>query len=149
MALFCTRSAGNEGAKLSLVNPVNGKDTEHWVKILSMDSDVYMIANTRAMRSLPAIMELPEESKLAAMESNQLDLVAALVVDWSFPSECTHENVKAFLKEAPQIRRAIDNQAGNRALFMPGSSPSSETGQEPTSGSAAAPPEAAPRGVDT
>jgi hypothetical protein len=133
MAQFATRSAGNAGARIPLTDPVSGKTTDHWIDIFSTDSDVYIRANAKAMRN--AAMRVEDEkddegARLDAMEENSLDILVALVKDWSFayPESvapagvvpCTPENVRAFLKEAPQIRSAINRLSTDRSLFTKG-----------------------------
>jgi hypothetical protein len=129
MAQFATRSAGNAGARIPLTDPVSGKTTDHWIDIFSTDSDVYIRANAKAMRN--AAMRVEDEkddegARLDAMEENSLDILVALVKDWSFAHlgedsiPCTPENARAFLKEAPQIRSAINRLSTDRSLFTKG-----------------------------
>lgn len=138
-ALFHTREAGNEGTRMPLLDPATGEKTAHWLHILSMDSDVYRKANTQAMRRVTGIEHIEaEDQKLEAHEDNGLTLVASLVTGWSFDQpetpeedrlECTLDNVKDFLREAPQIRAAIDRASGERSFFFAGSSQDSAPGQ--------------------
>ena len=44
--------------------------------------------------------------------------MAALVIGWSFDEECTRENVKQLLKEAPYIADLIDRKAADAQLFF-------------------------------
>ena len=138
VARFFTRQAGNEGVKMDLYDPVTGKKTEHWVRVVSVDSDIYPRANSKAMRDARLLQDsrLTEDEKIERLEKSKLELVAKLVTEWSLPAECSHENVVEFLTEAPQILEAINQLAGNRPLFMMGSSRSSEPLPEPTSSSA-------------
>lgn len=131
MDLFRTRDRGNAGIVLPLTDPVTGAETPHWLRIASIDSDAFQRANTKAMRNTSVIMAMEnEEERLEAINASTLTIVAALVLDWSFEQECTHENVVAFLTSAPQIRAAINVAAGDRALFMNSSSQPSQPGNE-------------------
>lgn len=131
MDLFRTRDKANAGIKLPLMDPATGKDTEHWLTILSVDSDAYQQANTKAMRQSSVIQAMEtEEAKAAAINSNSLDIIVALVQGWSFDTPCTPENVRQFLIDAPQIRGAINLMATDRALFMNSNSQDSQPGSD-------------------
>jgi hypothetical protein len=130
MDLFRTRDSANTGIKLELVNPIDGKPTEHWIQIAGIDSDVYHKANTRAMRQIATLGEVSEDERHAAISAGSLDIIASLVLDWSFDKPCTPDNVREFLLSAPQIRNAVNVSAGNRALFMNSNSQSSPLGTE-------------------
>lgn len=131
MDLFRTRDKANSGIKLPLVDPSTGKETDQWLIILSIDSDAYQKVNTKAMRQSSVIQALTDDdAKALAINSNSLDIVTALVQDWSFELPCTPENVRQFLIDAPQIRGAINIMAADRALFMNSNSQSSETGSD-------------------
>ena len=109
MEEFYTRTKANEGVKLPLSTP-DGEKTDHWLMILGVDSDVFREAESEAKRSLIQKKADPKEAMLS--------VVASLVSDWSFDKPCTQEEVKAFLKEAPQIADAVDKVAGDRKLFF-------------------------------
>ena len=130
MDLFRTRDKANTGIKLPLINPATGEETDQWLTIVSIDSDAYQKANTKAMRQAATIQNMDDDTKAEAINANSLDIVTALVQDWSFESPCTPENVRQFLIDAPQIRGAINIMAADRALFMKSNSQSSETGSD-------------------
>lgn len=138
MTSFFTRQAGNEGVQMPLYNPVTGEKSEHWLRVVSVDSDIYSRANSKAMREARKLADtkLTDEEKAERLEEQKLDLVASLVIAWSFDMPCTFDNVRAFLAEAPQILESVNQLAGNRPLFMMGSSRSSEPSPKPTSSSA-------------
>lgn len=118
MDQFFTADAANEGVKLPLTNATGG-ETDHYLVVLGVDSDVFRRADAKAKRDafrLAAIED--EEERITAVTKAQTELVACLVSDWSFDQECTHENVVAFLNKAPQIAAQIDTVAGDRRLFF-------------------------------
>jgi len=130
MDLFRTRDKANAGIKLPLINPATGEETDQWLIILSIDSDAYQKANTKAMRQSVAIQAMDDDARAEAINNNSLDIIVSLVQDWSFELPCTPENVRQFLIDAPQIRGAINTMAADRALFMNSNSQSSETGSD-------------------
>lgn len=135
MDAFFTRGKANEGLQLPLYLP-SGEKSEHWVRILGVDSDVFRTADANARREAFAIAALEDKAAQAeAIADSKRKLLAVLVVAWSFPQECTTENVMAFFKEAPQIMDAIDTTAGRRALFFGARSSSSQPSPSTSSSS--------------
>lgn len=131
MDLFRTRDKANAGIKLPLINPTTGEETEHWLNIVSVDSDAYQKANTKAMRQSSVIQSLDsEEAKADAVNTNSLDIIVALVDGWSFDAPFTSESVRQFLVDAPQVRGAINIMATDRALFMNSNSQNSQPGSD-------------------
>lgn len=115
---FFTRQKANEGIKLTLTLP-NGEDTDHFLMIRGVDSDVFREAEAEAKRNAMQIAALEDkEQRKVAMADEKLVLVAALIMDWSFDEECSLENVKHFLKEAPHIADQVDQIAARRTLFF-------------------------------
>lgn len=136
MDAFFTREKANEGIKLPLWTP-QGTKSEHWVRILGIDSDAFRAANAEAQRDafrIAQIEDLTERSQ--AIADSKRRLVAALVVDWSFDRPCNVETVAEFFREAPQIMDAIDMASSKRALFFAnrssGSQPSPSTSSAST-----------------
>ena len=114
---FMTRPKANEGHKIPLYT-ADGRLTAHWLRVLGIDSDVFRKVQAQQIRRIAEISELPEEERETAYEDVKLELAACLVADWSFDKPCTHENVKAFLRDAPQIRAEVDKLASRRTFFF-------------------------------
>ncbi len=125
MNAFFTRGAANQGVQLPLYTP-NGEKSEHWVRILGVDSDAFRSAEADAKRDAFRIANIDsyEERSLEIARSKRR-LIASLVSAWSFEAPCTIDAVEAFFIEAPQIMDAIDIAAGKRALFFAAGSSSS------------------------
>lgn len=135
MELFHTRQKANEGIKVPLYTPA-GKETEHWVRIRGVDSDEFRLAEAESKRGLMRIAQIEDpRERQDAIEDAKRELVAVLVISWSFEMEPTLENVKAFFKEAPQIADAIDRASSSRALFFAAGSSSSQDTQSTSSAS--------------
>lgn len=135
MDAFFTRSKANDGLKLPLYLP-NGEKSEHWVRILGVDSDRFREAEAESRRDAFRIAQIDDPADRArAIADSKRSLVATLVAEWSFPQPCTQENVEAFFREAPQIMDAIDMAASKRALFFVAGSSSSQPSQSTSSGS--------------
>lgn len=133
MDQFHTRTKSGEGVSVPLMLP-DGSPTEHWVKVRGVDSDEYRRADSRARRRAIDIAQEKDEAKREDMiEDTKLDVLAVLVADWSFDKPCTSEEVKAFLREAPQVADLVDKTAYKRALFFAKSSTPSSTTQEQAS----------------
>lgn len=135
MEAFFTRERANEGIEIPLYLP-DGTKTEHWLRIRGVDSDHFRLAEAEIKRDAMrvAMIEDPLE-RAKAIADAKLNLIAALVISWSFEKECTLENVKEFFRQAPQIADAVDQVASKRALFFAKRSSSSLSTPKPSSGS--------------
>ncbi len=135
MEAFFTRERANEGIEIPLYLP-DGTKTEHWLRIRGVDSDHFRLAEAESKRDAMhvAMIEDPIE-RAKAIADAKLNLIAALVISWSFEKECTLENIKEFFRQAPQIADAVDQVASKRALFFAKRSSSSLSTPKPSSGS--------------
>ncbi len=118
--LFHTRAKANEGIELKLSLP-DGTPTEHWIRVRGIDSDGFKAAETESRRNLLNIATEKNILKLdttALAHEEELRISVSLVISWSFPMECTPDNVRNFLKEAPQIAEQINRIAARRAAFF-------------------------------
>lgn len=132
---FFTREKANEGIQVPLWRP-DGTKSEHWVRIVGIDSDVFRQADAEARRDAIRIAQLESGSERAMeIARSKRRLIAHLVVAWSFDQECTVENVEQFFVNAPQIMDAIDVAASKRTLFFAARSSSSQPSQSTSSGS--------------
>jgi len=139
---FSTLTEANEGKILPLFHPKTGEKTEHWLKILGVDSDAYYKAETAMRRAMPGI---EAESKTLKGTEEQLNFIAekqkewtrkvlaAVIVDWSLPEECNEANKIKFLNQAPQIAKAVDTFISDRRLFFRLGQDSSNNSQEVSS----------------
>lgn len=113
-----------KGINITLCLP-DGTETEHFLTVRGADSPTFRKAQARNNRERLALLKVKDKAKemdaadRAMRESGLQDqLVASLVADWSFPQECTIENVAAFFAKSPQIREQVDLFAGERANFF-------------------------------
>ena len=120
MQAFFTRERANEGIEFPLDLP-DGTPTAHRLRILGVDADKFKAAKADSKRRLLELAQKMDKAAIDAIdaEAEHLRLVATLVVGWTFPQECTPENVFNLLREAPQIAEQIDRVAARRSLFMP------------------------------
>lgn len=134
-SIFHTRARANEGKRLQLLTP-DGQKTDHWLQVRHVWSDAFQDANDAAMADMKDAVLAAEgdKDKIAEISRNAKYRVwAALVADWSFDEPCTQPAVEAFLREAPQIGKVLDNfAADSRGFFGPGST-SSTAGSSPKS----------------
>jgi len=118
MDAFFTRDRANEGIQLPLYTPT-GKKTDHWLRIIGVDSDAFRLAEAAAKRDAFRVANIEDKAEQAAeIAAAKRRLIAVLVVAWSFPEPCTPKTVEAFLEKAPQIMDAVDTAASRRALFF-------------------------------
>jgi len=135
MEAFYTRERANEGVVIPLYTP-DGTKTEHWLRIRGVDSDAFREAEANSKRDAFRVASIEDAVERAkAIQDAKLDLIAALVISWSFEKECTPENIKEFFRQAPQIADAVDQIASKRALFFEKRSSSSVSTLKRSSGS--------------
>lgn len=155
---FFTRAKSNEGINLKLNLP-DGTPTKYWIRIRGVDSDAYKkaIADMRARAmALMGSEDADDQAKLKSMSKGQvhedelLNIHVALVADWNMeddnekPLPCTPEEVKKFLREAPQIADQINELSTRRKLFFGKSLKGSTPSHELNSSSHSPSPEATP-----
>ena len=114
---FQTRAKANEGQKIPLYT-ADGILTAHWLKVRGVDSDTFRRAQHIQTRRIAEIAAMPEDERETAIVEASLEMLTALVAEWSFDEPFTHEKVKEFLREAPQIAMEIDKFASRRAFFF-------------------------------
>lgn len=117
MDAFKTRTQANLGQKIPLYTK-EGELSEHWLIVRGIDSDEFRIAQSKQTRRIAEIAALPDAEREAGIMNATLEMQASLVAAWSFDMDCTHENVKEFLQEAPQIASEVDKFATRRAFFF-------------------------------
>lgn len=124
MEEFFTRQQANDGVEFPLSRP-DGTPTDHRIRIRGVDSDAFRTAEADSGRRLLEIsLEKDKDKANAEFLEEKLKLRASLVVSWSFDKPCTPENVREFLREAPQIADQIDRIANQRSrFFKKGSAP--------------------------
>lgn len=118
MEKFFTREKANLGIQVPLYYPGTNEPSGEWVRVVGMESDRFRKAEHEAKRKAVEIRSMDEADRTEAQLNIRRGVVASLIVDWSFPQECTHENVVEFLREAPQIEEAVNTIAGKRHLFF-------------------------------
>ena len=134
-SLFYTREAANKGTKVPLFTP-DGKATEEWLLVLGVDSDEFRRAETRSRRAALEIAQIEDKAERDEVADRyRLELIASLIVSWSFDEECTLEEKVEFLREAPQVADLVDQIALNRKAFFGEGSSSSTSSQKQSSGS--------------
>lgn len=134
MEQFFTEEQATKGIRLPLLDKL-GRKTEHWLHIIGGDSEEFRIARQAANREAAAIAAIDDAGvRDKANVDAERSLAARLVKDWSFDQPCTHENVVAFFKRAPQIQNSVDMAASRRVLFVNADSPSSHDAQSTSSG---------------
>jgi hypothetical protein len=112
---FHTKGAANEGVKVPLHSP-EGHITDEWLTVQGYDSDHFQKYRLEMSRrtAIESVGETDTESEL----KRHRELIARLVVGWSFEEECTFEKVCEWFAEAPQVQSAVEKVATDRSLFF-------------------------------
>jgi hypothetical protein len=135
MEAFFTRPAANLGIELPLYTP-DGQPSGHTLTVLGVDSDTFRRTETEVMRKGIEIAQMPEGAeRTEAFEHQQVRLISCLISAWTLEEECSEDNKIVFLKNAPQIRDAIDKVAVQRKHFLGLASKDSSPSQKGSSGS--------------
>ena len=127
MEAFAIRQRANDGRRVALTLP-DGSPTDHWLQIRSQWSDAFRQAREEAMQQVARMAQTGKSELDAALEQSLLAVRAALVSDWSFDEPCVPDNVRAFLREAPQIAELIDRAGADDQAFFGNAFASSPTG---------------------
>jgi hypothetical protein len=124
---FATAKLAEEGVLIPLRN-VEGKITEHWIKIRGTDSSHFKKAQTSFRRKVLLLNELQEQKETIEntlkIETETRKLLASLVVDWSFknddgtPYKCNQSNIVKVLADAPILAQEIDQVSARRKNFI-------------------------------
>lgn len=130
---FFTRDAANEGIELPLYLPGTDTPSGEWIRIRGSDSDEFRLAEVQSKRALRRIIEDKLQDSDLAHQEEMRKLISSLVISWSFPEECTRQNVIDFFRNAPQIQDAVNQVAAKRSLFFKNGSTDSVNTPEPSS----------------
>lgn len=131
---YATRSKANLGTKVFLSDPLTGTVTKDWFWLVGKESDRYRAEEAASKQRISERMSAVPGKKDTDAYKTELDrvwkecvaeetypLIASLVTQWCFDDTVetpTHEDVTAFLREAPQIMDQIDSFVNNRASFF-------------------------------
>lgn len=134
------------GIELPIMFP-NGKPSKDWVRIRStlsrtfkrVQAEINRRALSRATKysqvSDPKERLKNEEEEKEIHDEESRELLAALIVDWSFEQPCTKTNKMHFLKMAPQVAEKIDIAATQQSRFFTPPSEDLKTTHEEASNS--------------
>lgn len=136
---FHTREAANNGIEVPLFLP-DGTKSEHFLVVRGIDSDEFRQADAETKRNAVLLSGIEGEAERNEfIADSKRTLIASLIADWSFEEECTPQNIKSFLKNAPQIADQVDTVAAKRSLFFGKRLSNSENLLEPNSSSTESP----------
>ena len=144
LATLDTKAAANEGADITLTNPITGEDTDITIRVLGRDSDAFKrVESEQLKRRLEKTRKAKKFSPMSAEEAEEdgFDLLAACTTAWTNvaldggPLPFSAANALMVYKRFPWIKEQVDQAIGDRAVFtMPQSAASSNT-QDTTSSS--------------
>ena len=123
MDAFNVKTLSEEGVKMHLELP-DGTETDEFLVVRGADCKTFKRAIARTHRQRLKRMkaqngkDIDPAVEAAKTEKEDRELVAILVVGWSFEKECTQENVLKFLESAPQVEEQINEIAGKREHFF-------------------------------
>jgi hypothetical protein len=129
LSKYKTRARANEGVRVQLVDPSTGKVGDDWVEVVSSLSDAFRDARDKALQDAGETAAMGDQAKRKeAMAEVKACMHASLVRAWSFEEPCTPENVREFLKEAPQVSDAVTIAADDHRRFFGNGSTDSKSG---------------------
>ena len=123
---FFTQAAVEEGVKIPLTL-ADGTETDHWLKVIGVDSELALKAQITRDRKLSIKNKGKSKSKVSktitlqeVKETEDLifETYASLVVDWSFDRECTKENIIELFTNARYISIQVKEAAEDQSNFM-------------------------------
>ena len=116
---YKTRERANEGVRVQLIDPTNGKQGEDWIEVVSSLSDSFRDARDKALQDAGETASLGDESKRKdAIAEVKAKMHSALVKAWSFDEPCTPESVREFLRDAPQVADTVVSTADDHRRFF-------------------------------
>jgi hypothetical protein len=131
LSKYKTRARANEGVRVQLVDPSTGKAGDDWVEVVSSLSDAFRDARDKALQDAGETAAMGDDAKRKeAMAEVRASMHASLVRAWSFDEPCTPENVREFLKEAPQVSDAVTVAADDHRRFFGQGLTDSKPGQK-------------------
>lgn len=131
---FFTSDRAEEGIKVPLTSP-DGKDTDHWLQLRGIDSNVFRTAEAQSRRTvlkLAVDKELDESDKQDRVKDEERKVLSSLIKAWSFDMECTPENIITLLTKAPQIEDMVNKITAQRTLFFREAVKNSSDGSQPS-----------------
>lgn len=127
---FATAELSEEGVVIPLRN-VEGKLTQHWIKIRGTDSTHFKKAQSIFRKKVLMLNELQEQKETLQntikIEEETKKLLSSLVAEWSFnnddgtPYPCIKANIIKVLTDAPILAQEIDLVSARRKNFIKGS----------------------------
>lgn len=114
---FFTRQSANEGTKVPLTLP-DGTETEHWIRIRSVDSDEYRKAEAAMKREIYSWDEEDAATREEFLDNATLRLRASLIISWSFEEKCDEKAKLEMVKEAPAIGDRLEAISQKPVLFI-------------------------------
>jgi hypothetical protein len=132
---FYTVPKSEAGVRVPLAGP-DGGDTGEWLLVVGPSSRAYAQAAARLNRQLVQLQAIEDETEREARsEALWAEHAAGLVIGWSLEDEFTPEAVLALMRNAPAVRNAIPDIAGDPRRFFGPASPSSAPGPTRNGGS--------------
>lgn len=130
MNRYKIRKQAQTPQRVNLFDPATNAETKDWLEIRSSLSDEFTAARDETMQAVQEINEPSKEKRRQMVADLQLGLKVALVAGWSFDEPFTEENVREWLREAPQVQQMIMSVADDSARFFGKPSEDSSTGQK-------------------
>ena len=121
-----TKEAHEEGAEILISNPVTGKTTDLYIKVLGSDSLVWQKSIKRGRNKL--ISKLSENKEISEQDEidAEIDQLVAVTVDWrgiereGVPVKFTAKDCKKLYTSSPGVRQQVDKFVSDRTNFIKG-----------------------------
>lgn len=125
LAKLDTNKASDEGVWCPIENPATGDSTGIRIKVLGMDSKVYLDQTRKVQdRNLKKGFRGMKTLKSETLDNNKIDLICACTVDWEnvkYNGEdriCDAENKRWLYKTYRWIFDQVDEFIGDRGNFL-------------------------------
>lgn len=106
---FYTKTRASKGIVVYFADPAGSRE---WIRIRSVLSDEFKAASLRAVEGAGHSLNDSGKQKTRRLRAT---LAAALIADWSLPSEIDPVQL---LIEAPRLRRQIERIAENHSMHF-------------------------------
>ena len=119
----------NDGAEMRVIDPNTGKETEFFIKLAGVDSDMFRNAESKGKRNALKIAsdsDLSDDQKAEKQRQNFATVIAESTIGWRGLKDNGKElkfstkKAKELYINAPQILEQADRFIAKRANFIKG-----------------------------
>ncbi len=120
MGAFNTRALSESGVKMHLTLP-DGTETDEFLIVQGSDSVGFAAGLAKYNREILRISEdkdLDDETVALLLAERKRELVASIVLSWTFDQDCSVGEIVKFFSASPRIQQQVDLFAGDPTNFF-------------------------------